>query len=473
MTAILSMLLVSLLAAPAIDHVIDGQFADWKHEPAIRASGTGFLQGLRAADDPHFVHLELEFSRPCTLQGLDHAVQIEFDLDGSDDTGDLGKDGLAGVDAVVIFSPIDTKKGKTKSGTALDGIARGERKRTTPDALGVVAMPTHASEKFEIRLQRLPAFRGSEFDVQAHLIAPDGTRESLPMLTHRYATKSATSPRVALADPAAPASASAVRTMSWNGEFGALFKRPAAFARTFEALTPDIIFLQELPDDCTTTKLTEWFDRLDGDHTWQCALGGSSLLCAVVTPHTFEPVIEFERLTAEDPRGRSRVVRAAGGLVTVNGKRILAIGLHLKCCGRLGSVEDQKRRAEVNSIREAARLAMRRLKPDAILVGGDFNLVGTDAILLRMCEGLAPDGSDLFATQPIRPAGDATTTWEKAKQAFVPGRLDFILAGGVERVTSALIVDPSQMTEAWRKLHGIPKEAPSDHLAVVVDCIVE
>ena len=104
-----------------------------------------------------------------------------------------------------------------------------------------------------------------------------------------------------------------------------------------------------------------------------------------------------------------------------------------------------------------------------MIIGGDLNLVGTSAVLERLCEGLAPDGGDLVVTEPIRPAGDATTSWEKPGQSFVPGRLDFILVGGGGRITNAVVVDPIQLGDRWRRKHGIAKDPPSDHLAISVD----
>ena len=246
-------------------------------------------------------------------------------------------------------------------------------------------------------------------------------------------------------------------------------RNPDPFARTFEALLPDIVFLQELPSDVTTTKLTQWFDRLDGDKTWSAAVSGRQFRVGVVTPHAFEPVPELARVEASDPRGTMREMRAVGGMVTIQGNRILAVSVHLKCCGRMGSTEDAKRRSEVEAIREAVREAVRRLKPDTVLIGGDLNLVGTPAILERLGEGLAPNGSDLIVAEPIRPAGDATTTWEKESQAFVPGKLDFVLASGNAAFDRAVVVDATQMTERWQRKHSIPAEAPSDHLAIAVD----
>ena len=447
-------------------HVMDGRFEDWQGPVVASGAEGGLIQGLRIADDPHFVYVQLDFQQAATLQGLDREVRIELDLDGNDRTGTTGTEGMPGVDAVVLFSPRDDD-GSIKSGSALIGANRVRITRTTTDALGVVAMPTHGSDRFEIRFDRSPAFRGDDFDVQVLTVAPGGERQACPVVNHDFESRQA---RKALPVQRDPAEESAgIRVTSWNGERGALFENPNAFARTFEAIKPDLVLLQELPAGINPGKLNQWFGRLQGDKTWNALSSGGSLPVAVVSSHPLEAVPELAKITGIDPRGSKRMVRAVGGLATIDGRKVLVVSLHLKCCGRLGSSEDQKRRAEVDAIHEAMLTVVERLKPDHVVVGGDFNLVGTETVLRRLCEGLSPDGADLVVAEPIRPAGDATTSWEKPGQAFVPGRLDFILVGGAGSLENAVVVDPVQMGDRWRRKHGIPIEAPSDHLAISVD----
>lgn len=452
-------------------HVMDGQFQDWVDVPITHQDDSGLIRAIRIAEDPYYVYMQLDLDRPRTLQGLDEELRIELDLDGNDRTGFNGFDGLKGVDGIVTFSPLDAKDGQARAGSALIAQDRNGKvvQRSISPALGVVALPTHSGDRFEIRLNRLPAFRKDGFEGQVIARTRDGMTDQTTEFQHTFTTKSASKPPTVIHDPVEPIAPNRFRVMSWNGEHGALFKNGDPFARAFEATLPDIVLLQELPSEANPSLLQRWFDRLEGDHAWSAVVAGQQFRVAVVTPHPFEPIQELQAVKGMDPRGRSRNVRAVGGIVTINGQKILTASVHLKCCGRLGSSEDEKRAIEVEAIREAVRLAIRRYKPDGVVIGGDLNLVGSPSILERLGEGLSLDGQDLVVASPIRPAGDSVTTWERENQAFVPGRLDFILAGNNTAIERAVILDAAQMPKNWRRQHNLPDEAPSDHLAITVD----
>lgn len=457
--------------APPAEHVLDGRFEEWDAVPVAGTLEDDLVSAFRIDDDPGAVHVMVELARPATLQGLDRELRLEIDRDGNDRTGVTGTTGMKGVDVVVLFSPRDARDGDIGSGSGLLVAERSGITETTTDGLGVVAMPTHGNDRFEIRLDRESAFRGRSFDLQVVTVSPGGIATGSDVVTHDFATRRQRTEREIRLDPAAESRG--IRVSSWNGERGALFESPTAFARTFEAVLPDIVLLQELPSGSrmNLADLEEWFNRLEGDRTWSGVLSGGNLPVAVLSPHPMKPVPGLERISGLDPRGTTRQVRAVGGLAEIDGRSVLALSIHLKCCGRLGSSEDQKRRAEVDAIHEAVRTVLEDLTPDVVVIGGDFNLVGTRTVLDRLCEGLAPGGGDLVVSRPLRPAGDATTTWEKPGQAFVPGQLDFILVGGASGLENAVVVDPAQLGRSWLRRHGIPAQAPSDHLPINVDIL--
>ena len=472
MSQIISSLFVIALAgatssASAPDHVLDGRFDDWTIAPVAPDDGKGLIREVRIADDPEYVHLQIDFDRECTLQGLDAELQIAFDFDGSLRTGPQGWDGM------VVFSPLDAKKGTARSGSEYRyWDRRGEQKtRRTLSDLGVVALPTHSSDRFEIRVERPEAFTGKTCRVRILSMGAGGEEDSTSILEHEFKTRVArgrTTSNIKF-DPAEAEAPDSFRTMSWNGEFGALFKTPVPFIKTFEMLKPDVVLLQELPDETQAKTLTDWFDRIDGDLAWRASVGGDFLCVAVVTPHPYEPAPELARVMRQNGNGRESLMRATGGVIDIDGRTVLAASIHLKCSGRLASSEDDKRLREAQAVNKAMRAAVARTNPDVVIIGGDLNLVGTPDVLAVLAEGLGDGGGDLVITEPMRPRGDANTTWEKAGQAFVPGRLDFILYGGSAELGRAVITDPAQMDDRWRRRHGIPEAAPSDHLPIDID----
>ncbi|MEE2682166.1 MAG: endonuclease/exonuclease/phosphatase family protein [Planctomycetota bacterium] len=450
---------------------MDGRFDDWAGQPpAAPDDEAGLIRAVRISDDPHHVYVQIDLDQPRTLQWLEEELRLEFDLDGAQRTGLTGYDGMQGVEAVVVFSPIEPERGRTGPGATIYAVDRGgSAVRTTVDALGVVAMPTHSGDRFEIRLDRTPAFDADSFRLQCVTRNRDGVQDRTPVVGHAFATKASKRPARAIHDPAAPTAKDEIRVVSWNGEFGALFKNPAPFQRSFQALKPDIVLLQELPDKLEPKRVADWFDALDRNQTWTAGVGGQSLCVAVASPHPMEAVEELSPVRKFASGGRGNVVRATGGLVRIGSRSVLAVSIHLKCCGRLGSTEDQKRRTEVEAIHEAVRRAVERLKPDGLVIGGDFNLVGGPDILEALVRGLAPGNQDLVVSEPIRPCGDDTTTWGRPGESFVPGRLDFILYGGSMEATSEDILDIDQLGPSWRRKHRIPEEPPSDHLLIKTD----
>ncbi|MEC9157340.1 MAG: endonuclease/exonuclease/phosphatase family protein [Planctomycetota bacterium] len=448
--------------------VMDGRFDDWSAAAQAPDDGSGLIRAVRVTDSPRHVFVQIDLDRPRTLQWLEQELRLELDLDGRPGTGLRGFGGMEGVEAVVLFSPLDQESGRTRPGTTLYGVNRnGEAVQSTADELGVVALPTHSGDRFEIRLDRSPAFRGGGMRLQFLARDRAGVVDRTPVVEYEFGTKRSSRPEPAGNDPAAAKDPAEVRVVSWNAEFGALFKNPVPFARTFEALDPDIVLLQELPDPVEPSRLGGWFGGLEPKRAWNAVVGGRSLCVAVVTPHPMEPVPELAPVRKSAPSGS--VVRATGGLVSFGTRRILAVSIHLKCCGRLGSTEDQKRRSEVEAIHEAVRRATARLKPDSLVIGGDLNLVGGPGVLEALVRDLAPGGGDLVVAEPMRPLGDDVTTWGREGESFVPGRLDFILHDQGLRATAADVVDVEQLGPRWRRTHGIPAEPPSDHLPLKLD----
>ena len=188
-------LITTLLLAPLLldgqdTFVMDGRFGDWVNVAIVRQDEEGLVRAVRVADDPHFVYLQIDLESPRTLQGLQEELRIELDFDGSNSTGFVGIEGLKGVDGIIAFSPLDAETGKARAGSAFFGTdARGTRiDIPIGPGLGVVALPTHGSKRFEIRLNRLPAFRLNAFQAQIITRNADGVTDKTTIFDHVFKT---------------------------------------------------------------------------------------------------------------------------------------------------------------------------------------------------------------------------------------------------------------------------------------------
>ncbi len=153
------------------------------------------------------------------------------------------------------------------------------------------------------------------------------------------------------------------------------------------------------------------------------------------------------------------------------------VSLDLRSGGnRSDSPEERVRRIEADVIRRAARQALSR-PPRAgvagVIVGGDFNLVGTEIPLTRIAAGLDPSGGALEAVYALQLDGRSTATWDGGSGRFPPGQLDYVLYSPSSLVPlRAFVLDTRDMEAEWLAAHGLAAEdsqRASDHLPIVVD----
>jgi endonuclease/exonuclease/phosphatase family metal-dependent hydrolase len=304
----------------------------------------------------------------------------------------------------------------------------------------------------------------------------DGTaRDETEVFTHAL-ERTAPPPRPSEAsDPLARPEATAVRVMSWNVEFARILETPAPFARCLRAVAPDIVLFQELKSDSSTGQLAALLEEAvptGDDGAWTVVLGegGGGLRCGVATRLPAKGAEGLRVLPM--PGSPDRTVRVAAIVAQVHGRPLLAASCHLKCCGRLGGREDATRMTEVETI--AAGIAATRSAegPEAIIVGGDLNLVGGRGPLERLGRGTDIDGSDLAIVEPLQIDGRTNATWEDPGQPFIPGRLDYLLHGDAgTRVVGTFVLDTRDLSEASLRRHDLRSRdaLASDHLPIVVD----
>jgi endonuclease/exonuclease/phosphatase family metal-dependent hydrolase len=486
------------LAAPPV--VLDGAFDDWRDvpillvDPADATRAEVDLGAVAVSSDDRFVHLLLDFGREVNVQKLDGRLLLLLDADGSEGTG-REEHGLRGTDAVITFTAPPTGSGREAMGVGLALTAGAEgtdAPALSPYDAGLTLAPTYASPRIELRIERMgslrpgaaPLFAGRRFS--GKLVFTDAAGavidETAPFAADLPPRGGSARPPEPATDPLVRASGTDLRVVSWNVEFASIVKEPDAALRVLAALDPDVVLLQELTDDAPAAELEELFSRLPSRPgrqpatPWRAVIGrpGGDLRSGVMSRLPMTASGHAEPILQQSQGDRS--VRTAAAVVEVDGARVLVVSAHLKCCGRMGDRSDQTRGEEVAAIGAALRRAIAGGEADAIVIGGDLNLVGGRGPLDALVRGNDADGSDLAVASPFQLDGRSNATWSDPRQPFVPGRLDYLLYGDVALVaTGAFILDGEDVAERWRRASGLePTDVAqvSDHMPVVLDLAV-
>ena len=467
--------------------VMDGSFSDWADAPVLvedpqDAPGAFVDLGtVRVIDDQEFINLQLGVGRQVNAQKLDGTIQVILNVDGSTRSGTT-LHALEGVDLVIELTPQEGDR--AGMGCSVITFDRKDRpRRRSPYDIDMVLAPTTASDWFEIRFRRTNLTDSVKTirpraKMTGRVIAVDRNQrivDQTDQFTHEVTMSGArrrANPELTRRDPLERSKEADTRVVSWNAERGAFIENPAPFARMLRALEPDVIAIQELPGDCTPQILESWFKKYMGTDDWTATVCRGNLRTAVVSRKPFTPIQELADLSRPTTRG-SIPVRCAGGLVQTGGTPILLASIHLKCCGSVGSREDEVRELETDLIRKAVGQLLKKHPDASIVIAGDYNLVGGEHVLQQMIHELDTDGSDLQVADLYQVGGRTNATWADRGQPFVPGRLDYIVFGddrlGLE---GGLVVDVANMPSSLSKKHKLDSlrtKAPSDHFPIVLD----
>lgn len=490
-------------APPTI--VIDGRFEDWdgliSSSPNILPTTDDTFVDIGAVwtrADMDWIYFRFELGRVMNLQGMDGTISLRLDLDGNPKTG-ATLDGInekltmGGVDVELLFSPANASghlMGVASRIYSEDGSASSHM---NPYLLDASFAPTYASDGVELRISRRGISTGEGNPIAREIAAgPSGIRGQLFAITQEgvlvdhsdvFVFPNTGNRPVMEANVRADAYPSLsrapgtrVRCLTWNIHRGELFKNPPVFARILTALDPDVICFQELESNATSEVLRQWLHRyLPDGASWEARVcpttgtGVASRLSSVAVGPTVMPLVGD---TGRSLRATSLLVGVLGSDQS-DGRRIVFISVHLKCCGRAGDPSDQKRVAEGNLIHTLLRRIRYDADPSGIVVMGDFNLVGSRDPLDAMMAGEDLDGSDLLDVAP-RVLGDQTnTTWRSMSEPFLPGRLDFALVSdSVFRVLNSFVFDTQRAAEVGKLPDGLKYDdtlVASDHLPLVVD----
>jgi len=405
-------------------------------------------------------------------QAAPYTTAILLDLDDSAATGLMRSAGgeVLGVDLEVLLSPGGNEG--TQAGVRIAAVsAAGERTPIPHAEAGFSFCPTYAATWFEGRLSRsLPtgAISGPAVVGVVAIVDHEGrVLGESEAFRRRLPARMASVPSGQIPAPGAET----LRVVSYNVLKSGPVARPEPFERILRALAPDVVLLQEWDDRAS---IDPWFNTRLGDlGRWYVRAGEGGV--AIASRHPLEEAgPDAVVIAPEGPEGRGyRPVRVVAGLARTPIGDVLVSSLHLKCCGTAGGVEDRARLAEARAVNAAVLKGIDDQRVSHVVIGGDFNLVGSRPPLDLARAALDADGSDL-AIADARVLGDrAYDTWSDARSAFGPGRLDFLaFSDASAQAARAFVVDTARLGRAALGASGLlpgDSAAASDHLPVVVD----
>lgn len=460
---------IVLLDAPIMSVAVDGSVDDW---PSTAS----------AVADEHYLYIRFKTDRLVSIQSDSETVQVQLDLDSNRATGQTDSRAELGIDLAVTFSPPDAE-GEPSFGTRVETFTPdGAVVQIPAAALDIISAPTHASEWFELRIGRHLApglARG--------ISLPQAGMLSRGSVTGRVALFGAGGRLLASAEPftvdLAPAatgprrvratvpdkSLGSVRVVTYNVENSSPDANPEPFTRMLRAVDPDIICVQEWYDQ-TPESLETWFNReLPIAGTWR-AFTSSGRGVAVITRFDASPFGPDAVVVA--PEGEDRTVRAASAMVDTPAGPLVVSSVHLKCCGAVGGREDMIRSAEAAGIASMLQQDIEDPSGTAVIIAGDYNLVGGTEPLAAITAGLDSDGTNLTLVDARGLGEPAMYTWTQQTSSFLPGRLDYVAFAdarlGVER---SFVFDPDRLdAESLKALNLTSGDAAaSDHRPIVVD----
>jgi len=454
---------------PPAQIILDGDLSDWYNQT-----------GIRADNDELFICFD-SFDESQAIQAADFTTRIRIDADDDPTTGrrqmyqpqDQGMMLSQGIDLTIDISPAGREFGTLRGGakltqyTTTDSHAVTTQKISHADA-GFYFLPTHNAPRYEARIDRtaLPILQhnGSISIVVEHLaIGGDVLKtQSFTTTLPRYY------PSKPINDPIAPNPTNGLRIMSTNVLFSSPLKNPEPFERVIDALDPDAILYQEW-FKTTQTDVRDWIDEHLGKD-WSLIMMDDRSGVAIATRLKVVESIT-KPLIAHGSNRPSRVVAA---VVESNDQYLILVSLHLKCCGGAGSDEDAKRIAQAHQI-NGLLLELREKYPDAgIVIGGDFNLVGTRTPLEILTKDIGINQQDLTPVPTIVLGTQSMLTWTDADSSYTPGRLDWLLVDDhAWTPIRSWSLDTARLNDHALKNSGLERDdsRATDHLPIVVDLV--
>lgn len=449
-------------AASPASITFDGDVSEWKPD-VVAAADQDWIAFRWSVNGERF-----------TPQANKETLAVWIDADNSAATGfvsDRPAFAGMGIDLVLEFSRVNPT-GMPLPGVAVYRCDRDARTLIDLREADVLLTPTYAADWYEGRISRhipgVPRGTGASgaFVLQGDAGKVVGQSEIFKMeLPARAAT------RPVLEGDLPRKADGALRVLSYNVQKSAPLKNPVVFARVIRAIDPDVILLQEWGEGDEKAMQDWFFAHVRQDREWS-VFKPKGAEVAVVSRF---PVRDGGLgIVTVDVPGRDKPwnVRAVAAIVDAPDGEIGFATTHLKCCGAMGTSEDELRIAETAALQKSLE-TLWASGPARRVVGGDINLVGTsvprDNLFARL-----DAGQNLMAAPAFALGDRAMSTWADPATHFAPGRLDWLgYSSSSLRATGAFVLDTSRLGERSLARLGMDSTDTdaSDHKPVVVDLV--
>ena len=479
---------------------LDGDFGDWYGiTPLLQQRDASPIVAVSAVDSPHYLYLSLSFRDSVNLQAMPGTLHLLFRTGAAGGAGHAVY-GVNDVDFAVDFSRLD----KVQAGPRGAGMAvrvateQGLGEFRSPYDLDVAALPSWEADRFEVRIARAPRGWLGHTEHIVHItpvfVTTDSVVHRSPTMPYRLRTVTSTAPRPRIDTIFAP-SPGALRVAQWNVSEGS-FRKPEMHARLLAAVMPDVVMLDEVYEQVTADSLRRFFDlpALRALGPWQFVLGGSGGRQRTVVAARRRAVRPVESMAAmryidgsldslrriTPPAGHRLIdieeaaqISSVGAWVDVHGTETMFVPLDLQSGGYAGSVHDNLRVLQVEAIRRYIRAEIAQRGDFPLVVGGDFNAVGS----FRSVRSLIPEPTEhpsLRLAQVLRLAEQSMVTWQSVEAAqFSPGQLDLTLFRGFNQNGGFVFTteDLSDRLLAKLRMTRETSASVSDHLIGVTDLV--
>lgn len=456
---------------------IDGRFEDWASIPLIvddskpdPVLGAVDLLQLGIADNSEYLHFLLKVDQEILWQ-VGNRIRFYLDTDDNPNTGEA----IGGIGAEVSFT-FGERQGQLLVG-----------KDTIPleyQHLGLVGAPSTTSAQFEwalswdaltedgqVTLPKKP-FRFVIVDeVGGDMLPDENGLRYIPTLKPQPPLPEVTFERQDSAH---------LRLLSHNVNRRHLHPdKKDAFTRVYQALSPDLLLLQEAYEGSAEEILEYFKEALPPSRSgkWHAYKAGAEAT-VLLSPYPAKEVV---------PLGNS-----AAYLLQLPGDKdaqLALIALSMPCCR-----QDSARQAEADQILafihelQTPGGTFNVPQNTPIVLAGDANLVGLKRQYHTLLEGsiqdettygkaFTPDwdGTALTDLHPLHFQRPHTYTWRGS--GFFPGRLDYVFyTDSVLRIGRHFVFDTVGLPKAVLEKYNLREmDAPDTykHMPLVVDMVIE